>query len=215
MLKLLFYSNPQLHLTAPFFLPEYEQGHLPKLTEFNSVLDLFTLCNLMILANVLDLRTHQPPLMTPQSRAVDVWEKHDVNMVPAIERYEIAHARGRCWDILRWFFSAYEIFDKGVGEPINGFDHVAMAYLSHQASAILEFKKRALKSLLDNGKQVSLKSLERQIKLCLRSYGEIPPIPVASPAIDGELSLAFPEAQKYGVRKLATPRFYERKFESY
>jgi hypothetical protein len=187
-----------------FLLLEYELGHVPNLKDFNSVLDLFTFCNMIIMMNVLDLRTY----IESEEAGKGLLEEHDVNSIPSLERYEMAHARGRCWDILLWFFSAYEIFDKDSGEPIDGFKEVAMRYLAHQGSAIIQFKSRALKSKLDDGAWFTLKSLSRQMTLCFCSYTHIPPLSL-SVVFREPSSLAFPDSQRYGVRKLVEALPYE------
>jgi len=153
----------------------------------------------MIMMNVLDLRTYD-------SANKEIRSKHDVNLIPAVERYEMAYARGRCWDILQWFFSVYEILDK-IGNPIDGFKSVALFYLSQQASVIIEFKKRALKSGLDDNSHFTLKSLEKQMKNCFLNYSDVPEI--RPPALDRDLTLSFPNPQRYGVRKLAVAKPYE------
>jgi hypothetical protein len=202
-------SFPTVDKTNCSYLPEYELGHVPKLTDFNSVVDLFTFCNLIIMMNVLDLRTYMlsdVPGLSERS-AIDILEQHDANSIPSMERYEMAYARGRCWDILRWFFHAYEIFDRDSGEPIDGFHQVAMRYLAHQGSAIIECKRRALKSKLDDGQWFNLKSLSRQMSLCFRSFKDIPA--TTPPSVDSGHSLAFPDAERYGVRKVVEPEPYE------
>jgi hypothetical protein len=192
-----------------FILSEYEQGHIPTLVDFDSVLDLFTFCNLIILMNVLDPRTYAAlPQMSGES-TLELWKNHDRNSIPATERYQMAHARGLCWDILRWFFTAYEIFDKESGQAIEGFNEVAMAYLAHQASVILAYKREALMNGLDDG-GCKVKDVEHQLKLCFESYGEIPCILLTT--INGNGSLTFPESDKYMVRKLDEPQPHQCKW---
>lgn len=169
---------------------------MPNLLDFDSVLDLFSFCNLMIMANVLDLRTYDA--------VPGVAAKHDVNGISTKERYEMSYARGRCWDILHWFFSAYEIFDKGTDEAVDGFKLVAMQYLWQQGMAILEFKRKALEA---DPSHFGVEAVERQLKFCFLPIYSIPNI--TRPAPDSAVSLAFPEPQKYGVRKLDVPKTHE------
>jgi hypothetical protein len=141
---------------------------------------------------------------------------HDVNAIPTSERYQMTLARGCCFDILHWFFTEYEIIDKDSKKPVDGFQEVAMKYLSHQASAILAYKKKALidlgKSKDDSLSQVcSRVALEKQIDLCLQNHKEIPTITIF--AIDeNHLNLAFPERESYAVRKLKESRSHQCKF---
>lgn len=155
--------------------------------------------------NVLDLRTYD----APENTTYDLWYSYDVNVIPAKERYEMSHARGRCWEILLWFFSVNEIFDKDTGEHIDGFKEVAMSYLSHQSSTIIHCKKGALKNGLDSGEYFSLENLERQMNSCFRGYEHILSITPLAP--DRQLSLAFPDAERYGVRRLVGGHRYKRK----
>ena len=160
-----------------FFLTVYDAGYIPTLVGFDSVLDLFMFCNLLFLFNVLDFRTYQD---APDISAVHR-HLHDVNAIPPAERYQMALARGCCFDILRWFFTEYEVTEKATNEPIDGFEEVVMEYLSHQASTILAYKKKAL---IEMGKvhdgslsQVcSNVTLEKQINLCIRNHKDIPAI---------------------------------------
>jgi hypothetical protein len=175
---------------------EYQLGHLPNLKSFEGVLDLLTFCNLMILANVLDPRTYQfAPGGTHKDHCL-----HDVNGIPAKERYEMTYARGRCWDIILWFFSKYEIFEKESGLGIDGHKQVAMRYLSDQGSAILEYKRRADKNIAEYGSPHTLKALTEQMKLCFMNFAEIPE--VTTPPPGSLVSLAFPHPERYGVREM-------------
>ena len=45
-------------LFTHFRHPEYNPGHLPDLLDLESMIDVLTLCNFCILANVLDFRTY-------------------------------------------------------------------------------------------------------------------------------------------------------------
>lgn len=194
-----------------FFLIEYDAGHIPALGDFNSVLNLFTFCNLLFLFNVLDFRTYQnAPNASDEHR-----HTYDINAIPTTERYQMAHARGCCFDILQWFFSEYELIDREINQPINGFKKVAMEYLTHQASTILAYKKAALTEMGDmkagSPSQVcSSIALEKQIKLCIQDHNEIPAIKIL--AIDDSsihLNLTFPDRDRYTVRKLEESRSHE------
>ena len=170
-------------------------GHLPNLTSIDGVLDLLTFCNMMIMANVLDSRTYEPATGSTK----ELMDLHDVNAIPAKERQQMAYARGRCWDILRWFFNKYEIYDKELDFAIDGFHEIGMGYLAHQGTTILDFKKMAIKNLKDYvSPPISYKSLTRQMTLCFKNYPDIPKKRHVLPGGDG--NLAFPKPEIYGVR---------------
>ena len=187
---------------------EYDPGHVPSLDSFTSVLDLFTFCNLIILMNVLDFRTYQEPSQTYGINSPD-WLKYDLNNIPAVERYEIAYARGRCFDILNWFFTSYELYSTASGLTIDGFKEVAMAHLARQAYVILKYKTEALKNGLDDGALCGMKALNHQIKLCFQGHKEVLKIMSTraqlDQAEDDHMSIAWPCPEKYQVRKLVTP----------
>jgi hypothetical protein len=159
----------------------------------------------MILSNVLNLETYKRIGSGTQR---DLWTNYDANAIKPLVRYEMSYARGLCWDILRWLFSVYEIVDKANNEVINGFVQVAMTYLAHQASVILEYKRRALDRGLEPGPS-TLKDLEKQIRLCFKNNKDIPAITPLS--TDVGHTLAFPGAERLQVRKLVNPQPYERK----
>jgi hypothetical protein len=188
------------------FPTEYDAGHLPRLTNFDSVLDLFTFCNLVFLFNVLDFRTYQN---APKS-TVAYRDKYDLNAIPSIERYQMTHARGFCLDILLWFFTEYEIYDRGTNLTIDGFKEVAMGYLSHQASVILAYKKKAFQQKMAKDgfdfHVCTVQYLETQINLCIQNHKEIPAIKNLPIDGDEQLTLSFPNKDRYGVRKLEESR---------
>lgn len=198
-----------------FFLTEYDAGHIPDLVGFTSVLDLFTFCNLLFLMNVLDFRTYQD---APTASTI-LRHTHDINAIPNAERYQMALARGCCFDILHWFFTEYEITEKATNEPIDGFKEVAMEYLSHQASTILAYKKMVLFELgsmkdpsLSQG--CSRAALQKQIDLCFQNHKDIPTIKILAIDKDKHLSLAFPNRNRYAVRKLEKSRSHQCKYSS-
>lgn len=154
--------------------------------------------------NVLDLRTYAYSDSVPKKNQHELWKKKDVNLIPPMERFEMAHARGRCWDLLNWFFYTYELFDRESGKPIEGFNKVSMDYLAHQASTIIKLKYKAWKWRIDGTEHFSTDSLITQMKLCFKDSNiDLPEISFSAP--EAQLSLAFPDAEKYGVRKHRTP----------
>jgi hypothetical protein len=162
---------------------------------------------MVILMNVLDLRTYQEPSESFGVNAND-WSKYDLNNIPAVERYEIAYARGRCFDILNWFFTSYELYDTESGLAIDGFKEVAMAHLARQAFIVLKYKMKALKNKLDDGTLCGIKALNTQIKLCFQGRKEVLPITPTKSNLEAEddyMNMAWPSPEKYQVRKLVAP----------
>ncbi|KAF8810816.1 hypothetical protein BYT27DRAFT_7058374, partial [Phlegmacium glaucopus] len=141
--------------------------HVPTLKDMESVIDLFMFCNLMILMNILDFWMYELNGEWGGDLVFELWQKHDRNQISARERYEMAHAQGLCFDMLCWFFKKYKIFEKATEQAIDGFKEVSMRYLRQQASAIIEYKRRARSEKIDSGSEISVKELEGQMKLCL------------------------------------------------
>jgi len=75
-----------------------------------------------------------------------------------------------------------------------------MQYLAQQASALIGFKRMALKSnlKLEESSHFSVSNLVRQIKLCFKYYN-LKDIPDPAPGA-GLLSLAFKDKEKYAAR---------------
>jgi hypothetical protein len=162
---------------------------------------------MVILMNVLDLRTYQEPKESFGINPGD-WSKYDLNNIPATERYEISYARGRCFDILNWFFTSYEIYDTASGLAVDGFKEVAMAHLTRQAYVIRRYKTKALKDGLDDGTLCGMKALDIQIKLCFQEHKEvlqIMPTKTRLESGDNHMSIAWPSPERYQVKKLVTP----------
>lgn len=122
----------------------------------------------------------------------------------------MSYARGRCWDIFLWVFHFYEVFEKESGESIDGYKEVAMKYLAHLGSSLIEFKRRALNSEMDAEEEgITIRELTSQIKLCFKSYSDIPHMEKIDP--QDEASLDFPDRERYGFRAKETPGPFTRK----
>ena len=169
---------------------------------------------MVILMNVLDFRTYQEP---SESFGIDAgnWSKYDLNNIPAVKRYEVAYARGWCFDILNWFFTTYELYSAVSGLAIDGFKEVAMAHLARQAYIILKYKSKALKNGLDDGTLCRMKkALDLQLKLCFQGCKEvlqIMPTKMQLEVRDNYMNMAWPNPEKYKVRKLVTPLVHKGK----
>jgi hypothetical protein len=135
------------------------------LNDFDSLLNFLSFCNLVILANVLDHRTYQ---LFPGASDIEAHSKWDANAIPAKERYDMAYARGRCWELLYWVFDTREVFHKETGKVLSGFEDIAMPYLAHLGSTIMHFKRRAKKSNMDYDEgSCTIFKLDRQVKYCM------------------------------------------------
>lgn len=92
-------------------------------------------------------------------------------------------------------------FSTRTGGAIDGFTKVAMSYLAHLGSTIIEFKRRSVENDMDDKEpHFTLKALARQFKLCFHRYQDIPLIKQAD--YEGIALLDFPERDRYGLRSL-------------
>lgn len=82
------------------------------MTALDGVIDLFALCILGILCNVLDPRTYQcgpdpnPPKFLQQFHIND-----DTNNISPEERRKCIRTRGLAYDLIYWFFQTYSVTD--------------------------------------------------------------------------------------------------------
>ncbi|KDR76668.1 hypothetical protein GALMADRAFT_67271, partial [Galerina marginata CBS 339.88] len=126
-------------------------AHIPNLNDMEGVLNFLSLCNLVILANVLDGRTYQGWGQEDEKRTKkhlhDI-KAYDRNAIPFEEREKYRHARGMCLHMLLWFGARYEAtFHDPTGKdvPIDVLCDLVFAYLVQQGRALLLYKQKAEK----------------------------------------------------------------------
>ena len=95
-------------------------SHLPDLEQFEGVLDLFALSTLVELMNVLHPGTYRE------------------NGLSRLECDECAVARGKCRDILHWFFERYELCDAKNNSPVDG-PAIYWEYLAKHVQILLAY----------------------------------------------------------------------------
>lgn len=93
-------------------------AHLPDLKQFEGVLDLFALSTIVELMNVLHPGTYRK------------------NGLSRLERDECAVARGKCRDILKWFFAHYDLADARNDSLVDG-PAVYWEYLARHVQILL------------------------------------------------------------------------------
>jgi hypothetical protein len=139
-------------------------SHIPDLNTFGGIINLLSLCNLVILGNVLDFRTYLAPNQPPERNATpaeeEVLEHHDRNKIPKQERVAMMLYRGLAFEVIEWVKQNFE-FRNPKGKAVDLPSH----YLAQQLLALLEYKKDAS----DNKKgsagapHCTLSLLEKQI----------------------------------------------------
>jgi hypothetical protein len=108
-------------------LPTPMSGHVPKLNTTNSIIDLFSLLNVIELSNIL-----HPLSYTTSS----LWLK---------KRLQIIYAHKLTRIILWWFWCNYDIYkiQKGAQQIIKDGQHFYNKSLGHQTKALVAYKKVA------------------------------------------------------------------------
>ena len=103
-------------------------SHVPDVAHFEGVLDLFALSTMIELMNVLHPGTYRD------------------NGLSRLECDECAVARGKCRDILQWFFARYDLFEVGTNTLVDG-PTIYWEYLTHHVKALLLYAEAAQNQL--------------------------------------------------------------------
>jgi hypothetical protein len=146
-------------ITNSLIAPEFE--HLPQLpasigekAPLREVLNLLSLCNLVLLANALDPRTYSVGVSVERKI---VNRQFDGNNIPFNERRSIWHCRSVCLDMFRWFREHYVV--RKCGEDVD----LVSIYLVQQAQAILVYKHHAGRLEYSSTDDCDLSKLTKQI----------------------------------------------------
>lgn len=119
---------------------------MPDLTSVSGVLELLSLCNLVILGNVLDHRTYSAPNQDAEDEATETQEQriqnYDLNDIERTERDEMILARGVSIHLLKWVVATLRITNTETGNHVS-IDSIIRLYLGKQAAAILKYKQLA------------------------------------------------------------------------
>lgn len=149
---------------------EYSAGHLPNLLDNNSLIDVLTLCNFCIFANILDFRTysfaHLADSDNPTARDMDQHIQWDYNAVPVVDRDYYTYVRGLAILFIQWLSRHYKVGWSAVTGPMTGTEFLrdfAGLYLLNQACAILNYKQQAEDKELVGVKNCTFLTIERQI----------------------------------------------------
>jgi hypothetical protein len=101
--------------------------HVPDIEDFKSLLDVVTLCNLVILMNVLDGRTYQ---------------SDEAGSLSVQERLSCIYTRGKCIDLLNWIDERYRLRDPFTNE-FDRCSWMMRQYFFQQISVIKSYKNDA------------------------------------------------------------------------
>ncbi|PPQ76656.1 hypothetical protein CVT26_013946 [Gymnopilus dilepis] len=124
------------------FLEHRSYKHLPRIHTVDGLLDLLSLCNLLVLSNVIDFRTYLTPNQSAFCSDADVrlamQARFDRTGISRKERVSMMYARGLAFNILHWVSEYCEIRTAD-GVPI---DNYALRLLACDMALILECRRR-------------------------------------------------------------------------
>lgn len=135
---------PCFHTVADLSNAKPDEGyhHLPDVNTFQGLINLLSLCNLVILGNVLDFRTYVAPNQSPghpaDSRQKKLMKTYDRNNIPKEERLSMVYTRGLALEIFQWVRDLCEVRNPD-GEVID----ITCLYLTQQLASLLRYKDEA------------------------------------------------------------------------
>jgi hypothetical protein len=135
----------------------------------DTFIDVLTLCNYCILANILDPRTYSFPDQSYGQAATATHklqrDKHDYNALSPSDRLYFSYVRGLAINLIHWLDSRYGF--KSTREDDTAYDLGTLAryYLHQQVRAVLRYKIRAEKERVEGVPNCTSKDLRRQIDL--------------------------------------------------
>lgn len=117
-------------------------SHIPDLDTFDGIINLLSLCNLVILGNVLGFRMYLAPNQPPERDATPAKEEvminYDRNKIPKQERVAMMLYRGLAFKVIDWI-RLHFVFWNPEGKTVNLPSH----YLTQQLLALSEYKSDA------------------------------------------------------------------------
>lgn len=147
-----------------------DSGHLPDLKTIDGVLNLLSLCWLVILGNVIDPRTYNPPNRSNSSSNLnpaneeDYRKLHeeDFNDIPIHERINMSYARGISYSLVRWLDSHYVI--QGLTLPFKEHESFAVQFIASESAKFVSFCKLGHSRKLEALGNADLKSVTSQVE---------------------------------------------------
>jgi len=122
---------------------ENNAQHLPDVTHFRSLVDIFALCNFCVLANVLDFNTYQFPLSRggkPSPHDIRLRTQYDYNALTPVQRRYFTYIRGLALNFIFWMDCNYTLVKPNSQRSIV---EIWVVYLTQQAYSLLNYKRRA------------------------------------------------------------------------
>lgn len=193
---------------------ENQAEHLPALANVISLVDVLSLCNFCIMANVLDCNTYSfldlPYGKKATAKQMRLRVLYDYNALDPDRRRHFSYIRGLAMNLIKWISCHYDVRSKEAdAEPINFVRDFAGQYLMRQAHALLNYKIQAEEQEILGLWNCKAEDVRRQLNLLFNgkedTYG---PFDFEDPDLDLYDSLAFGD-YKYLVSQKTTPLTFE------
>ncbi|KAF8957876.1 hypothetical protein BDZ97DRAFT_1669173, partial [Flammula alnicola] len=137
--------------------------HLPDVQTFPGLVNLLSLCNLVILGNVLDFRAYSAPNQKAEDGADPhqqvLMDHYDRNNISKQERVSMMFARGIALELVRWV-REFCVVTSPKGEVIPD---LPSDYISRQMAALLKYKAEAEQNEIVGAPHCTLELLQKQI----------------------------------------------------
>ena len=131
------------------------------------MLNLLTLCFLVILSNVLDPRTY---LINEGDDTEQKMDYFDYNQLSALDRRRCTFFRGMAWHILTWIQENFDFTDASDGTKYHFFTDIVYQMFQCQSQAILNYKAKALERGIQGAQGCTYKWLQTQINSCFEDH---------------------------------------------
>ena len=187
------------------------------MTNLVSLVDVLTLCNFCILANILDYNTYSFPDLSYGQKATAKHKRlrllYDYNALDPKERRYFSYIRGLAMNLINWISCHYDVTvastDQVAAPPIDFEPMFAGQYLMRQAHALLHYKLQAEDQGIVGVWNCTAADVRRQLELLFLGkahlYGAFN---FEDPNLDLYTSLAFGDF-KYRVSEKASPLPFE------
>ena len=145
------------------FLLDPSYIHLPDINTFVGLINLLSLCNLLILGNVLDFRTYSPPDQQSwdeiDTHGLLLLEHFDRSNINKEERLSIMLGRGIALELMRW------VRDFCVVTSPDGIiiPDLPSRYICQQVVALLKYKQEAEHLDIIGAPHCTLELLKKQV----------------------------------------------------
>lgn len=197
-------------------LVENRAEHLPVLTKLSSLVDILSLCNYCIMANVLDMLTYSFPdlsyghMMTAKHKRLRV--QYDYNAIGPDKRRYYTYIRGLAMNMINWIACHYDVFHRSLNldstmnaEPVEFVRDFAGRFLLKQAHSLLNYKTAAEEQNLRGLWNCTADDVRSQLNLLFDAkdnlYG---PLKFNEPDLSEYRSFAFGDFS-YNVIRKTTP----------